>query len=140
MPPQEYGQNFRVHIVKMIDNHKTKLEKDPDHIQFICSVDDDQYKDIMSYNDIISHITKQEDENIVWKFKRIVAHEGPLNYSHTNYKVSLYNVMIEWETGENTTKPLSIIVSHYPDTWALYDDEKKITTGGMETIPINSKA
>ena len=79
MPPQEYGQNFRVHIVKMIDNHKTKLEKDPDHIQFICSVDDDQYKDIMSYNDIISHITKQEDENIVWKFKRIVSHEGPLN-------------------------------------------------------------
>ena len=79
IPPQEYGQNFRVHIVKMIDNHKTKLEKDPDHTQFICSVYDYQYIDIMSYNDIISHITKQEDENIVWKFKRIVSHEGPLN-------------------------------------------------------------
>ena len=79
IPPQEYGQKFRVHIVKMIDNHKTKLEKDPDHTQFICSVYDYQYIDIMSYNDIISHITKQEGENIVWKFKRFFSHEGPLN-------------------------------------------------------------
>ena len=65
----------------------------------------------MSYSDIISNITKEEDENIVWGFKVIVAHEVSLNYSHTNYKVSLYNVMVEWETGDNTTEPLSIIAA-----------------------------
>ena len=79
MPPQEYGQNFWVRIVKIIDDHKTNLSQDPDHTQFISSVNDDQYEDIMSYNNIINHIANQEDEYIVWKFKHIVAHEGPLN-------------------------------------------------------------
>ena len=36
----------------------------------------------MSYNDIINHISNQEDEDIVWKFKYMFSHEGPLNDSH----------------------------------------------------------
>ena len=43
MPTQEDSQKFRFCIVKMIDYHKTKLAKDPDHTQFVCSVNDDQY-------------------------------------------------------------------------------------------------
>ena len=57
------------------------LAKDTDHNQFICSINGDQYEDIMSYNDSINHIVNQEDEGIVCKFKHIVAHEGSLNDS-----------------------------------------------------------
>ena len=47
MPTQEDGQNFRVHIVKMVYHHETKLAQEPGQTQFICSVNDDQYEDIM---------------------------------------------------------------------------------------------
>ena len=71
MPTQEYGETFRVRIVKIIDDHEIKLAQDPGHTQFILSVDDYKYKEIMPYNDIIKHIKNQEDQDIVWKFKRI---------------------------------------------------------------------
>ena len=86
-----------------------KLSQDPNHTQFICSVNDYQYRDIMSYSDIINKIANQEDEDILWKFKRIFAHDRPLNQYHTNSKGYLYNVMVELETWENTTETLSII-------------------------------
>ena len=48
--------------------------------------------------------------------------------------------MVEWETWYTTTDTLYIITSDNPVTCALYSDEKKITTVGMEMILINSKA
>ena len=84
MPPQEDVQNLRVCIVKMIYHHKQNLSQDPGNNQLICSVNDDQCKYIISYNVIINHIKNQEDEEILWKFKHIVSHEGPLNGSHNN--------------------------------------------------------
>ena len=83
----------------MIDDHEKKLAQDPGNTQFICSVNDDKFTDIISYNKIINHIANQEDEAIVWKFKLIVTHEWQLNESNTNYKGSRYNVMVGWETG-----------------------------------------
>ena len=62
----------------MIDYYETKLSQDLGHIQLVCSVNDDKYEDIMSYNDIINHIGKQEDQDIFCKSKLIVSHEGPL--------------------------------------------------------------
>ena len=37
----------------------TKLSQDPGHIQIVCSVNDDQNDDIISYNDTMNHITNQ---------------------------------------------------------------------------------
>ena len=50
----------------------------------------------MSYNYIINHISKKEDEDVVWKFKGIAIYEGPLNESHTNYIGYRYIFMFEW--------------------------------------------
>ena len=108
----------------MIDEHEIKLAQDPGHIQFIYFVNDDKYEEIMPYNDIINNIANQDYEGIVCKFKRIVDHEGPPNKYHPNYKWSCYNVMVEWETGEISTKPLSIITADEPVTCSLYDDDK----------------
>ena len=63
----------------MIDDHEKKLAKNPGHTQFICSINDYQYKDIILYTKIINNIANQQDEDIVCKFKRIVSHKGPLN-------------------------------------------------------------
>ena len=70
MTPQEYGQNVWVCIVKIIDDHETKAAQELGHTQFICSINDDQYEEIMSQNGIINLIAIQGDEDIVGKFKR----------------------------------------------------------------------
>jgi hypothetical protein len=52
MPPKEYGKYFFAHIVQAIeDREQNNLAKDEDHICFLCSINDDQSKEIMSYND-----------------------------------------------------------------------------------------
>ena len=84
LPSQEYGQKFGSIFFKMVYNHETKLAQKPSYIQFACSVNYYQYENIMSYNGIINNISNQEDQDIVCKFKFIVAHEGPLIHYYTN--------------------------------------------------------
>ena len=50
------------------------LIKYPGHTQFVCSVNDDHYEEIMSYIYIINNIENQEYGNIVWKFKHVITH------------------------------------------------------------------
>ena len=75
----------------------------PGHTQFVCTVNGDNYEEIISYNEIINPIENQEDEYIFCKLKRIITHEEPIITSNSNYKLSWYNVMVEWYTVENTT-------------------------------------
>ena len=72
----------------MIDNHKIKSEQDPGHTQFVCSVYNDKYGEIISYNDIINHIANQQDEDTVKKSKCTISHEGKIIDSITKLKVS----------------------------------------------------
>ena len=123
LDPQEDGQRFRARIVKAIEDHEADLAKNPTKIKFVCSVNDDQLEEIISYNDVLGYIERDEEDTTVWKFKRITAHEGPLTRTHPNYKGSRYNVMIEWETGEITSEPLSVIAADDPVTCALYAAE-----------------
>ena len=48
------------------------------------------------------------------------SHQGPLSPQDENYKGSKYNVMVEWETGEITEDPLSLIATDDPVTCATY--------------------
>ena len=73
----------------------------------------------MSYNDLLSSL-EEDGENIVWKFKCISAHQGPLMPKDKDWNGSAYNVMVEWENGEITTEPLSIIAADDPVSCAIY--------------------
>ena len=61
------------------------------------------------YNQIMDYLSKDNESPVVWKFNKIIAHQGPLSKQHKDYKVFLYNVTVEWENGEQTDEPLSII-------------------------------
>ena len=50
----------------------------------------------------------------------ITGHQGPLLPQDENYKGSKYNVMVEWETGEISEEPLSLIAADDPVTCAEY--------------------
>ena len=53
----------------------------------------------------------------------IVGHQGPLDASDPDWKGSQYNVQVEWETGEITNEPLSVIPADDPVTCAAYAKE-----------------
>ena len=126
MDKQEDGQQFRAKIVKLIDNHSEDLEDDKTRIKFLLNVNDDTSEEIITYNQLLNFLAKDSDNDIVWKFKRIVSHQGPLTPSHPDYKGSMYNVMVEWENGETTKEPLTIIAKDDPVTCAIYAKENKL--------------
>ena len=84
--PKQYGHNFWLHIVKMIDEHGTKGTQHPGHMKLLCSRNYDQYEEMMSCDNINNNILHQEDKYIEWKLKHITEHEEPINVSHTNNK------------------------------------------------------
>ena len=132
-PQEEDGQRFRARIVRSIQDQEDDLVKNPTRISFLLSLDDDTREEIMSYNEVLNHIEDTHEDNVVWKFRRITAHEGPLRPTHPSYKGSEYNVMIEWENGEITTEPLKVIAADDPVTCALYAfDQKLLDTPGWK--------
>ena len=120
MDKQEDGQRFRARIVQALEEHDDKLENNADRIKFKVSINNDEYEEILTYNQVLDHIQRDEDTEIVWKFKRISAHQGPLKPGDKDYKGSKYNVMVEWENGETTAEPLHLIAADDPVTCAIY--------------------
>ena len=65
------------------------------------------------------------DQELV-KFRSIIGHQGPLAASDPDWKGSIYNVQVEWEPGEITNEPLSIIAADDPVTCAVYAKENDL--------------
>jgi hypothetical protein len=65
----------------------------------------------------------EENDVIIWHFWQIIGHQGPLLCSDPNCKGSKLNVMVEWENGETTTEPLSVIAANDPVMCAIYAKE-----------------
>ena len=130
--PDEKGQRFRAKIVEKIIERDRDKERGLQEIgvpKFLVRIEGDQPDQIVDYNDILNYVNAQlEDEldpdQVVWKFKGIVAHEGPLTKEHPSYRGSSYNVMVAWEDGSQTFEPLHIIAADDPVTCALYAKEQ----------------
>jgi hypothetical protein len=94
-----------------------------------ANVLDDDYEEILSYNELMDYIEKDKqqyqdkDGNGFWNFKHIVGHEGPFRTSDPEYKGSRYNVLVEWENGEITSEPLNILGKDNPVTCAVFARE-----------------
>jgi hypothetical protein len=74
----------------------------------------------------MEYLEKDTDNPIMWKLKKIVAHQGLLNSMHPDYKGLLYNVQIEWENGEITDEPLAVIAADDPVSCAAYGLEHSL--------------
>ena len=130
LPPEDNGEH---HVAKVIDidDHGQTLED----IKFKLKINKDQAEEIMSYNQLMDYIQKgtdaEEDPDSLFKFRDIVAHQGPLESTDPNHKGSKYNVMVEWESGEVTYEPLTLISKDDPITCAVYAKKHDLldTTG-----------
>jgi hypothetical protein len=123
---QDAGQKHRVRFVAAIEDHNANTEKNLEQMRFVCSVNDDKYEEIMTYNQIMDHIEQLGEDAIVWRFKQIAGYEGPLTKNHPMWKGSIYNVRVEWENWEVTDEPLTTIAADDPVTCALYAKDNNL--------------
>ena len=119
LPPEDNGEHHMAKIID-IDDHGPPLED----MKFKLKINKDQAEEIMSYNQLMDYIQKgtdgEEDLDLLFKFKDILAHQGPLESTDPNHEGSKYNVMVEWEPGEVTYEPLTLISMEDPINCAVY--------------------
>jgi Reverse transcriptase (RNA-dependent DNA polymerase) len=96
------------------------VDDNPTRIKFRVSFNNDQAEEIITYNKPLDYLAKDSEIDVVWKFRRIISHNGPFQANHPEYKGSQYNLMIEWENGAITTEPLAIISADNQVTCAIY--------------------
>ena len=77
-----------------------------DQLRFKLKIDGDQLDALISYNQLVEYLGDHTDngplEDRFYRFKCIKDHKGPYTSSDPAYNGSSYNLLIEWETGEQT--------------------------------------
>ena len=81
-----------------------KLDEDQEslaeNINVLLDVGQGRSQVIISDNQVLNYLGKDnQDEEILFKFRAITGHQGPLDNDDPNFTGSLYYVMLEWETG-----------------------------------------
>ena len=124
LPKNEQGERLGATIKRKViesskhldDQHDNAIEK----INFHLDIGQGRVEAVMSYVQILDHLDHQEQHDDLYKFRAITGHQGPLSPQDENYKGNKYNVMVEWETGEITEEPLSLIAADDPVICAIY--------------------
>jgi hypothetical protein len=111
MDEEPDGQRATGKIVQLIEYHESSLEDNPTRIQFRVSVNNDKTEDIIAFNKMLEYITSDEESDVMWKFQKNISHE---------VQGSKITLLIEWDNGEITKEPLSIITADDPVTCAIY--------------------
>ena len=76
-------------------------------------------------NQFMDHLEapSNEDNEIsddLYKFRALISHQGPLKTTDPNWKGCKYKVSVEWENGEKTYEPLSVLSADDPVTCDTY--------------------
>ena len=124
LPKNEQGERLRAIIKRKVIETSKLLDDQHDNdiykINFHLDVGQGRAEASMSYVQSLDHLDHQEQQEDLYKFRAITGHQGPLSPQDENYKGSKYNVIVEWETGEITEEPLSLIAADDPVTSAEY--------------------
>ena len=132
LPPEENGERHRAkvtrQVVEIIDQDDGQRVK---NINFILDIGNSKVEELISYNQLLEHLENAQDHDMgmdqeLNRFRAIIGHQGPLLASDPDWKGSKYNVQVEWETGEITFEPLSIIAADDPVTCAAYAKENDL--------------
>ena len=118
--PNEDGTRRRMRIIEQIDSHDEAINTNPNMIRFRAVNSDETVEDIIAYRQLLDKLESEDGESDEWKFTAISNHKGPLKQHDPEYKGSSWNVFVEWENGETTWEPLSLISKSDPVTCAIY--------------------
>ncbi|OEU21625.1 hypothetical protein FRACYDRAFT_167569 [Fragilariopsis cylindrus CCMP1102] len=119
--PDERGEVNRARVVELIKDFEGKVEKDMNLIKFKLNYDHSSQEDIMSYNEILDYIEREQnnEDGHHWKFRTILGHvHTPVG--HKDRMGSDYNVRTAWETGAISVEPLDFLAKDIPVDLAIY--------------------
>ena len=139
LPMDENGERMRATISEHVKDLYQQQVSREDQLRFKLKIDGDQLGDLISYNQLMEYLEDETDtgplEDGFYRFKCIKDHKGPYTSSDPEYNGSSYNLLIEWETGEQTWEPLSNIIASDPYTCAVYAKEHDLlNTPGWELL------
>ena len=127
LPMDENGERKRATISEHVNELSQQQVSREDQLRFKLKIDGDLLDDLISYNQLMEYLEDKTDtgplEDGLYRFKCIEDHKGPYTSSDPEYNGSSYNLLIKWETGEQTWEPLSNIISSDQYTFAAYAKE-----------------
>ena len=130
LPMDENGERKRATISEHVNDLCQEQVSREDQLRFKLKIDGDQLDDLISYKQLMEYLEDKTDtgplEDGLYRFKCIKDHKGPYTSSDPEYNGSSYNLLSEWETGEQTWEPLSNIIASDPFTCAVYAKEHNL--------------
>ena len=132
LPPQENGERLRAKVTKKVVGKIEAADGNRiPNINFTLYIGEGKVEELITYNQLLDHLEQADEQDNfmdqdLYRFRAIICHEGPLKATDPNWKGSKWNVQIEWETGEITFEPLSVIAADDPITCAAYAKEKNL--------------
>ena len=133
--PEPDGQHHRAKVVCKILDPKDKSDLHSESAKFLVHVEDGSADEIISYNELLDYLLQDVEEPVIWHLKKITVHQGLLNTTNDAYKGSAYNVLIKWEDGSCTYKPLLIIAADDPVSCTAYTKQANLLdTPGWKQI------
>ena len=130
LPPQEKRERLRAKVTKkVVEEIKASDGNRTPNINFILDIGEGKVEELITYNQLLDHLEQADEQDNsmdqeLYRSRAIIGNEGPLKVTDPNRKGSKWNVQIEWETGEITFEPLSVIAADDPITCAAYEKEK----------------
>ena len=94
MDPDCNGNVHCTKIVEAIKGFEDNLEKNPSRIKFKCTINNEEFTNLIAYNEVADYISSNNSQHTLWQFEEIVLHQGPLSTEHKDYNGSTYNVQI----------------------------------------------
>ena len=115
--PEENGERHRAKVTrKVVEIIDQENGYRVENIKFVLDIGNGKVEELICYNQDNDLGMDQE----LFKFRAIIGNQDPLVASDPEWKGSKYNVQVEWETGEITFEPLSVIAADDPVTCAAY--------------------
>ena len=132
LPPGVNGERLRAKVTrKVVEDIEQADGERVRKLSFILGIGNGKLEEIISYNQLVDHLeaAANEDNEIsddLYKFRALIGHQGPLKPTDPNWQGCKYNVLVEWETGEKTYEPLSVLTADDPVTCATYAKENDL--------------
>ena len=98
---------------------------------YVLGIGNGKVEELISYNQLVDHqeAPANEDNEIcddMHIFRALIGYQGPLKPTDPNWKGCKFNGLVEWETGEKTYEPLSILAADDQVTCATYAKENDL--------------
>ena len=132
LPPGDNGERLRAKVTrKGVEDIEQADGERVQKLSFILGIGKGKLEEFISYNQLVDHLeAAANDDNEIsddlFKFRAQIGHQGPLKPTDPNWKGCKYNVLVDWETGEKTYEPLSVLAADDPVTCALYAKENDL--------------